>query len=146
MTFSTLRRLFRPGRRLPMLDDWSAMHTDPASGVWAVSPPCGHGLWLLWPPGAADPDADFPYEGDPAAEHPARPGENGGDRLADIEHWLRPWVERESGGRITELVEGWCAPYGPDRNLREYAIYARVTVSQRSFPASYRSATGELQP
>lgn len=123
-----VRSLFRraTGAR-PFLDEWSARHADPTSGVWAVCPPCGYGWWNLWAPGAADPAADFPYSGEPFARHPANLDDDyGEEELADIEHWLLPWLEETSGGLVVELVDGWCAPYGPRRGSREYVIYARV--------------------
>jgi len=125
------------GRRrtwaLPLLDEWCARHVDPESGVWALTPPCGYGFWSLWAPGSADPDADFPYEdrcphaGQPYALHPARQGENGEDGLPEIRGWLVPWLVEVTGGRVVDLVEGWSAPYGPERTSREYVIYAVVT-------------------
>ena len=119
----------RPKWTLPLLDEWCACHADPDSGLWALTPPCGYGWWSLWAPGSADPDADFPYTEDagPYARHPAREGENGEDDLAAIGGWLGPWIEEVTGARVVDLVEGWCAPYGPARTLREYVIYAQVT-------------------
>jgi len=118
----------RPKWTLPLLDEWCARHADPDSGWWALTPPCGCGWWSLWAPGSADPDADYPYEdGEPLALHPARAGENGEDDLAAIGGWLTPWLEEVTGGLVVDLVEGWCAPYGPARDCREYVIYAQVT-------------------
>ena len=117
-----------PKRSLPLLDEWCARHAEPDSGLWALTPPCGHGWWSLWAPGSADPDADYPYEHvEPFALHPAREGENGEDDLTAISGWLTPWIEDVTGGRVVDLVEGWCAPYGPARDCREYVIYAQVT-------------------
>jgi len=118
----------RPKWTLPLLDEWCARHADPDSGLWALTPPCGYGWWSLWAPGSADPTADYPYEHvEPFALHPAREGENGEDDLTAISGWLTPWLEEVTGGRVVDLVEGWCAPYGPARDCREYVIYAQVT-------------------
>lgn len=113
-------------RWLPELDDWSHQHNNPNSGVWAVTPPCGYGHWDLFAPGATQ-DGDRFYTGDPFAQHAAREDENGNDGLPEIRKWLLPWVETVSGGVVTDVVEGWCAPYGPDLSCREYAIYLQVS-------------------
>jgi hypothetical protein len=98
--------------------------------VWALTPPCGYGYWELWAPGSADPDAVFPYaDAEPHALHPSREEENGEDDLAAISWWLEPWLERGTGARVIDLVEGWSAPYGPVPD-REYVIYARVDTGR----------------
>jgi len=120
----------RPTWPLPPLDGWDAWHADPDSGVWSLTPPCGHGWWSLWAPGSADPGIEFPYEDRcPDARHPARDGENGEEDLAAIRGWLVPWIEEVTSGRVVDLVEDWSAPYGPARTFREYVIYARVVTS-----------------
>jgi hypothetical protein len=113
----------------PDLAAWHPRHRDTAGGVWAVRPPCGYGTWSLYGPGAAiDPVTRFLVE-DPAARHPAT-SEYGGDSdrttLADVRWWMRPWIERVSGGRVVEMVEGWSEPYGEHREWQEYVIYAAV--------------------
>jgi hypothetical protein len=115
---------------LPDLPEWDAAHTDPDSGVWCIHPPCGYPTWKLYRPGTQlNPDGFV--EGDPAAEFDAINGpgrERASDpcrRLADIEPWAVPWIEQVSGGRVAEIVEGWSS-YGPDLQLREWAVYARV--------------------
>ena len=119
-----------PKRSLPLLDEWGARHADPDSGLWALTPSCGSGYWELWAPGSADPDVDFPYaDAEPHALHQAREGENGEDDLAATSGWLVSWLERVTGARVIDLVEGWSAPYGPVRD-REYVIYARVDTGR----------------
>jgi hypothetical protein len=109
---------------------WHPAHHDPGGDVWAVTPPCGYGTWTLYAPGSPN-GGPWPYvDVTPAAEHPTLHDDEaeGADRLvlADDEHWMRPWIEQVSGGRVTEMTEGWGEPYGPDRDLLEYVIYARV--------------------
>jgi len=119
----------------PMLDDWCAASADPDSGVWALTPPCWNGVWKLWAPGSADPYADFPYSGEPHTQHPARGGE---DDLGAIIGWLLPWLEDVTGGRVADALEGWCAPYRPERDCRrgEYVIYVRV-VNEHAWLARF---------
>ncbi|SBW17218.1 hypothetical protein FDG2_0113 [Candidatus Protofrankia californiensis] len=126
----------RPGVHQPWQDVdlglWHTAHADPHGLVWAVTPPCGRGRWALYPPGAPTGGA-YPYKDvAPASTHPT--AGFGGDHdwlaLADVEAWMRPWVERVSGGRVLAMVEGWGATYGPRNSLREYVIYARVEVTR----------------
>jgi hypothetical protein len=130
--FRILRRLLA-GPARPWdgndLTAWHPAHRDPAGDVWAITPPCGHGLWALFAPGSPS-GGPIPYEGvTPASTHPATP-EFGGDSdrtvLAGVEGWMRPWVERVSGRPVVEMAGGWGAPYGRDGDLYEYVIYARV--------------------
>jgi hypothetical protein len=117
---------------LPDLPDWDAAHTYPESGVWCIHPPCGYPTWKLYGPGTLL-NADGFVEGEPAAEFDALNGpgrERAGDpcqRLADIRSWAVPWIEQVSGGSVAEIVEGWSS-YGPDLELREWAVYARVVT------------------
>ncbi|OHV23265.1 hypothetical protein BBK14_24395 [Parafrankia soli] len=110
------------------LSAWHAAHRDPFGEVWAVTPPCGSGQWSLFAPGSPTGGA-WPYlDVAPAATHPTAGYGGDSDRteLADVESWMRSWVEQASGGRVTAMVEGWSEPYGPDGDLAEYVIYARV--------------------
>lgn len=109
------------------LDDWTERHFTPDSRVWAVTPPCGYGFWSLFAPGSRR-DADGFYRDEPFAEHPIhRKDDWGADGLPEIRAWLLPWIETQAGAPVTRVVEGWCAPYGPDRQLREYVIYVEVS-------------------
>ncbi len=113
------------------LTSWHPAHRDPAGDVWAITPPCGYGHWALFAPGAPV-DGPFPYAGvTPAAVHPTAGFGEDHDRLrlVDVEHWMRPWVEQASGGRVAEIAEGLSAPYGPHGYQQEYVIYARVVTS-----------------
>lgn len=120
-------------RSLPDLTDWDMARQDPASGIWRISPPCGYEWWHLHAPGTGLPDADGFITGEPTAKFSAIDGP-GDDTirtdapidLAELRAWAVPWIEAESGGRVAELVEGWGAPYGPHRNLREWSAFARV--------------------
>ncbi|MCK9898371.1 hypothetical protein [Frankia sp. AgB32] len=110
------------------LTAWHPAHRSPTGDVWAVTPPCGTGEWALFAPGSPT-GGPIPYAGvTPAALHPTRGfgGDNDRLRLVDVHTWMRPWIERISGGRVSELAEGWSAPYGPTGTTQEYVIYARV--------------------
>lgn len=117
---------------LPDLPGWDAAHAAPESGVWCIHPPCGYPTWKLYPPGTGL-NAEGFVVGPPSAEFDALDGpgrERATDpcrRLADIEAWVVPWIEQVSGGRVVEIVEGWTS-YGPERELREWAVYARVAL------------------
>ncbi len=127
----TLRRRIWPGPDGVDLTDWHPAHHDPAGNVWAIIPPGGYGYWTLFAPGSGT-DGPFPYEGvTPAAILPATgPGEYDAELcLADVDAWLGPWVEQVTGARVLEMAEGLSAPYGPDGDLYEYVIYARVVAS-----------------
>jgi len=90
--------------------------------------PFGHRHWKLYAPGSPVP-GPFHYEGvKPAGREPADDYDDyrDGETLADAEYWLWPWVEQVSGGQVVDMVEGWGEPYGPDGDLLEYVIYARV--------------------
>lgn len=119
---------------LPDLPEWDAAHADPESGVWCIHPPCGGPTWKLYPPGTGL-NAEGFVVGPPTAEFDAIDGpgrERATDpcrRLADIESWVVPWIEQVSGGVVAEIVEGWTS-YGPERELREWAVYARVAPPQ----------------
>lgn len=107
---------------------WHPEHHHPAGSVWAITPPCGSGRWSLYAPGAPT-DGPWPYLGvAPAATHPTAGFGGDSDRteLADVEAWMRPWVERVSGGRVAAMTEGLGEPYGPAGTYYEYVIYARV--------------------
>ncbi|MEX5633810.1 hypothetical protein [Parafrankia sp. FMc2] len=106
-----------------------AGHRDPGGDVWAVCPPCGYGRWQLYAPGAPT-AGPFPYaDVTPAATHPTRGfgGDNDRTRLADVQGWMRPWIEQVSGAWVVEMVESMGEPYGPSGDLLEYVIYARVS-------------------
>ncbi|ORT46985.1 hypothetical protein [Frankia sp. KB5] len=123
-----LRRRLRATWEGTDLTGWHPAHRDPSGDVWAITPPCGYGMWTLYAPGAPTP-GPFPYAGvTPAAIHPTLGfgGDHDRLRLADVETWMRPWVERVSAGRVVDMAEGWSAPYGPGGIQQEYVIYARV--------------------
>jgi hypothetical protein len=121
------RRVDRPWHHAD-LSAWHAEHHDPAGQVWAVRPPCGYGEWALYPPGTARDDNGFTV-GPAADRHPATElfgGDTDGLELADVEHWMRPWVAAVADGPVVEMTEGWSLPYGRGRGWMEYVIYARV--------------------
>jgi hypothetical protein len=102
------------------LADWQVSHADPAGDVWCVTPPYGR-WWHLYPPGGAVAAAVSDIDADAEVW------------LADVEPWMRPWIERVAGGRVVEMVEGLVvaaghAWFGPDATYREYVIYARVVT------------------
>jgi hypothetical protein len=101
------------------LADWEAGHGDPNGDVWCVSPAYGH-AWRLWPPGTQR-DENGRINDDAAAEWPVDPVEDSEPTwLADVESWMRSWIEDVSGGRVVEMVEGL--------TWSEYVIYARVVT------------------
>lgn len=108
---------------------WTEAHGDPAGDVWAVTPPTGQG-WQLWAPGSPN-GTDYPYEHvTPAAVsmHLTEDGCDNTDRgllLADVEPWLRSWVEDVTGGLVLEAIDG-IGRFGPDRRFSDYVIYVRV--------------------
>lgn len=125
---------------LPDLADLDREHAQAASGVWRVGPPCGYPTWDLFAPGQSNPDADWPTHGITpvgkfsAVDGPGYDPTNDGReplRIEELAGWMRPWIEEVSGGRVVKLVEGWGAPYGPGRDQREWAAFARVEGGQR---------------
>ncbi|KDA44970.1 hypothetical protein [Frankia sp. BMG5.23] len=126
-----LRRRLRVAWDGDDLTGWHPAHRDPSGDVWAVTPPCGDGLWTLYAPGAPT-GGPYPYQGATWASTHVADDRFGGDhdrlRLADVEGWMRPWVERVSAGRVVDMAEGWSAPYGPGGTQQEYVIYARVVA------------------
>lgn len=128
------------------LSAWHSEHRDPAGSVWAVTPPCGSGVWSLFVPGAPTGGA-WPYlDVAPVATHPTAGYGGDSDRLslADVEGWMRPWVEEVTGSRVTAMTEGWSEPYGPAGTFQEYVIYARVAVDRPQGPMSDQVG-GELR-
>jgi hypothetical protein len=130
------RRERRAWHRAEPLLDWAARHADELSGVYLITPPCGHGFWSLYAPGSPETDRDFPLADveplaqladDGAAEDPLGWG---GEPLTlpEVRAWAVPWVAEVTGGDVAEMVHGWGAPYGPDRNMYEYAIFVRVVA------------------
>lgn len=109
--------LNNPGR----LDDWAYAHSISSGNVWAVTPSYGD-AWPLWAPGGLAVGEPFPLA-EPAATYPDDPASELW-RLADIEVWLRPWIESVTQGRVVEMVEGlrW---FGDGIDY-ESVIYARV--------------------
>lgn len=109
------------------LAGWEQAHEDPDGDVWTVTLPSGYG-WQLWAPGSPN-GTDYPYQGvTPAAVSMYRTAEgcdNNGLLLADVEPWLRSWVEDVTGGTVLAVIDG-IARYGPDRRWSEYTIYVRV--------------------
>lgn len=125
-------------RNLPNLDDWDAACTDPESGVWRITPPCGHDTWDLWAPGTPTDELGF-IVGMPAAKFSAldgpgkqspvyRPWGNN-ERLSEIRRWAVPWIEWVSGGKVVDIVEGFGGVY--NGGGREYAVFAKVSGGTR---------------
>ena len=118
------------GLDLPDLPEWDEALADPGSGVWYLAPPCGYDSWRLYPPGTTLDEEGF-NSGPPVAKFDAIDGPgrdratDPGQRLDEIQMWARPWIGHVAGGRVVEMVEGWTT-YGPDRDLQEYAVFARV--------------------
>lgn len=107
--------------------EWEWRHASPTGGVWAVTPPVNGVGWELWAPGTIRVDHPYPREGiEPAGTSLTDTSEDAGSLwLADLEPWMRPWIEEVAGGRVEELVEG-VAWFGPENLAHEYVIYARV--------------------
>lgn len=137
-------------RSLPDLTEWDRLHADPGSGIWRISPPCGY-EWTLRAPGTGGLDEHGFMTGQPTATR--QPVGEAYDPLMDgdepqteeqLRAWVVPWIEQVSGGRVVEFVQGWGAPYGPERNLYEWAAFARV---EGGYPAAQASASSrEPQP
>jgi hypothetical protein len=123
-------------RNLAVLTEWDLLHSDPGSGVWRLDPPCGYPHWLLHAPGSdplgpdgfnhAEPTARFDALDGPGQE---LPDDSPRQSLVEIEMWARPWIEQVSGGRVVQMVEGWTS-YGPQRELHQYAVFARVDATR----------------
>jgi hypothetical protein len=109
-----------PGR----LAGWQAGHADPTGDVWCVTPPCPE--WELYAPGAFRFGDAEPFQG---VEPVASSSTDAGDVrvwLVDLEPWMRPWIEQETGGVVVEMVEG-VLRVGPDGLMSDYVIFAQVT-------------------
>lgn len=119
----------RPAWDMSDLTDWHPQHRTEGSGVWAVRPPCGYGLWTLYRPGSQPDEQGFSRQQD-VVEVRAAADEFGGDNdrvgLADVRWWMELWVAGVAGAPVVEMVEGWSEPYGPERDHREYVIYVRT--------------------
>jgi hypothetical protein len=109
------------------LSGWTEAHESPDGDVWAVTPPTGYG-WQLWAPGSPN-GTDFPYEHvTPAAVSMERTEDgcdNEGLLLAEVEPWLRSWVEDVTGRTVLASIDG-IPRFGPARRFSEYVIYVRV--------------------
>jgi hypothetical protein len=121
----------RDRQRNTPLPQWQAEHADPTSGVWMISPPRGYPQWNLYAPGAgalgadgmptAEPTDLFSSLDGPGTEDP----EEDPQPLDQMATWARPWIERVSGGRVVEMVEG-IASFGPGGRCCDHAVFARV--------------------
>ncbi len=124
-----IRRRIRTGWDGADLTGWHPAHRDPAGDVWAVTPPCGSGMWTLFAPGSPV-DGPYPYDRvTPAGFHATDGPDDDRLSLADVEAWMRPWIEQVTGARVVQMAEGWSTPYGSDGDHQEYVIYARVEAS-----------------
>lgn len=136
---------------LPDLSDIDALHADPTSGVWRLSPPCGY-EWALYRPGSGVLDEHGFITATPTATRqpvgeaydPAYHGDEP-QSLEQLRSWAVPWIEEVSGGQVVEFIEGWGAPYGPDRNLHEYTVFAEVWPREDA-AAQSSSSSREPQP
>ncbi len=133
-----VRRAARKERNArPPLLGWAEEHARAGSGVWSISPPCGYDSWDLYAPGTGLDSRGF-IDTEPTATFPAKHGPgldpmtDGGEpfTLDEVREWAVPWIEEVSGGKVVDLVDGWGAPYGPNREHYEYAVFAKVEGGQ----------------
>jgi len=101
--------------------DWERAHADPAGDVWAIS--FVGDAWDLYRPGSPK-EGPYSYEG----VEPADQDRDWDCHCKDKTHqedlpWARAWVERVSGKRAVDAVNGFA---WPDGLCGDYVIYVRV--------------------